>query len=234
MQPSHSRRVLGRVIKISFVLFVAAVNLLIIWRVFFSANVPSSLKPLTPTASLTEAYTQHGDELTLRYQNIYTTTYGKNNAGYFTISQYAYIPDANQFQVVVRYNNSTLRNLQKDYGLAELPEKALEWFEFSLVKTTDLTPDDPNDNNKPETLGRERIAPSTVTRDETSLYTYYRLVFENVPIEAQTDGVFLDVYYLQDINYENEAYGRLCLYDCREEWLETKLSKADREALSNP
>ena len=228
----HKQRLIKRIFKILFTLFIVAVNAILLWRVFFSTSLPSSIEHLHPNAPLASAYAQKGDALVLRYQNNYSTTYAENRMGYFSNSEAIFIPEANQVQVVVRYNNKTLKSLATDYGLTETPDKSLDWFDFTLVKTTDITPQDPNDNGLAETLVRERFHPTEVLRDESSLYTFYRLVFDGVSVDPNTDGVFLDAYYLGDVNYEQSAYGTLCLYDCRMKWEDSALDSTEKKALA--
>lgn len=182
---------------------------------------------------LSAAYAQYGDELQLLYQDQASITRAENNYGYFSVTQCVFIPEAGQVQIVVRYNNSTIRHLKEDYALEEMPSREDTLFDVTLVKTTDLTPDDPDDNLDPAKLSRERYSPSEGTvRATTALYTYCRYVFEGVCVDDLTVGVFADIYYVEDIDYDREAYGTLCLYDNLSEWLEYDLTKADRESLA--
>lgn len=249
----HKQRVAKRVIKIIFTLFIVAVNAILLWRIFFSTSLPDAIEELEPNAPLAAAYQQYGEDLQVRYQNNFTTTYGTNNAGYFSNAEAVFITQANQVQVVLRYPNSTLQHLQEDYGLQEKPNKALDWFDFSLVKTTDLTPNIKEDNLDPSTLAFQRILPTRITRDESSLYTFYRLTFDGVTVEEltaeekqmiadgtevqtqHTIGIFLDVYYLGAVNYDATPYGTLCIYDCEMPWEERSLSGDEKESfLSYP
>ncbi|MBR3894155.1 MAG: hypothetical protein IKJ35_03295 [Clostridia bacterium] len=231
MSDYRTPRIVGKVIKTSLALFVLFINAIVIWRVFFSASIPKTIRTLEVNQALAEAYAAHGDALILQNQDQLSLTYAEDNAGYFGIPEYVIIPQANQVQIVFRYNNSTLRHLAEDYGLSEIPEKSLEWFDVTLVKTTDLTPDNREDDLTPETLSRERIQPSSRTRKETSLYTYYRFVFDGVTLEPDTRGILVDVYYLGDLDYDKEAYGTLCLYDDQSVWFDYELTSADKKAL---
>lgn len=257
----HKQRVFKRVVKLFFTLFVIAINAILLWRVFFSTSLPDEIENLQPNAPLSAAYLQHGDGLEVRYQNNFTTTYGTavvptseqpiSNAGYFSNAEAVFITQANQVQVVLRYPNSTLENLQKDYNLPQMPEKALDWFDFSIVKTTDLTPNVKEDNLNPDTLANTRILPTSVTRGESSLYTYYRLVFDGVTVEEltaeektalanggevqtnHTIGIFLDVYYRGAVDYNRPAYGTLCIYDCEMPWEVRDLTSDEKESFAN-
>lgn len=228
----RAHRIFGRVVKLTLTLFIFAVTAILLWRVFFSANIPESLEPLTVNDRTRAAYATHGDDMILQYQNQKSLTYGTENAGYFGVAEYYFIPQADQVQVVLRYNNSTLKHLAEDYALAEIPDKSGDYFDFTLLHVTDLTPDNEADNSDPNALKSVRYTPTDVKRDTTSLYTYYRLVFDGVHIDEQAvSHVFLDVYYVEDLDYEKEPYGTLLLYDHLHEWLPRELTKADKRAL---
>lgn len=228
--PGHYK--VKRIIKISLIVFVALVNLVVIWRVFLSANIPKKIDTIAPNDALCEAYGRLGDELTLQYQNQLTLSYDSGKEGYFGVPQYYFIPEANQVQVVFRYNNSTLKKLTADYGLEKTPKKGEHIFDISLFKVTDLTPDNAEDQDDPNALEKVRYAPDAVICDTTLLYTYYRLVFEDVSIdESAISSVFLDVYYRGDLDYTKEPYGSLKLYDHLHEWIPYNLTSADKRAL---
>lgn len=230
---SRAPRIFFRVVKFTFTCFVFLVCGIVLWRVFTSGD-PAAIKTVAVNSALAEAYEQHGEELTLQYQPLQTTiTRGEHNSGYFGVTQTLFIPQASQVQIVFRYNNSTLRHLQEDYGLASLPDKALCHFDVTLVKTTDLTPEIEEDYKDTSTFTTERYYPSEhVIRETTALYTYYRYTFEGVTVEEDTLGVFVDIYYNQDVCYEEEAYGRLCIYNAYyADWKTYKWSRADKRAL---
>ena len=228
----RAQRIAGRMVKASLVLFVAFINAIIIWRVFFSANIPEELNQLTKNPQLSAAYDTVGDEMRFLYQDQLSLTYGKDSKGYFGVPDFVFIPEADQVQLVFRYNNSTLRHLAEDFGLAEAPDKAADHFDVTLLKVTDLTPEIADDSNNPDAVLKTRIAPTSVQRDTTLLYTYYRFVFDGVSLsEDEIASVFLDVYYKEALDYEASPYGTLRLYDHLSEWLPYSLSSADKKAL---
>lgn len=230
---SRAPRIIGRIVKSLFVLLILAVNAIIVWRILFSDKLPERVDALTPNAALSAAAAQYGDGLILQYQEQATVTKGGRSYGYFGIPEAVFIPEANQVQIVFRYNNSTLKNVARDYGLPDTPDKAAHLFDVTLVRTVDLTPTVSADNADPDFLDTVRYFPTeaSVVRDTTKLYTYYRYVFEGVTVDAGTVGVFADVYYVGDVNYEKEAYGTLCLYDREMPWLPYKTDAKDRRAL---
>ncbi len=230
---SRAPRIVRRIFKILFTLLIVFMNGLIIWRVFFSANIPKELNTLTPTEAGSAAYAQYGDDIVAQYQDQASITKSETSYGYFAAPQVVFLPQANQVQVVFRYNNSTLKHLKEDYQLAEIPSKELDLFDVTLLKTTDLTPENSDDNADPTALSTTRYFPTAdkTERATTSLYTYYRYVFDGVAIDGLTVGVFADVYYLADVNYEKDAYGTLCLYWNEDVWFPYALSSDDLAAL---
>ena len=224
-------RLFGRVVKWSISLLLCLICGILIWRMCSSGD-PEEVKYLMKNDALCNAYEQYGDDLILQYQMQDTITTAEYNRGYFSITQYVFIPEARQVQLVFRYNNSTIKNLAKDYGLADVPDKSEELFDLTLVTTIDLTPDNRDDNTNNEALKMERYYPSAARRTETSLYTYYRIVFDNIEITPDTLWVFADIYYEQDLDYEERPYGTLCLYDDESPWVAYKLSRTERKMLS--
>ena len=211
-------------VKVLFYLFVIIVNAIMLWRVLFSGD-PAKIQRLTVNDSLREAY--EDGQLLLETQEQRTLTAN----GLFAVRQCVFIPESNQIQIVVRYNNSTLRKLAQDYGLESVPEKTDELFDVSIVKTIDKTPMDITDNTDPEALSEERYHPTG--EPETAykrLYSYRRYVFENVSREDAV-GMFVDVYYKGDVNYEKDPYGALCIYEDGAPMEEVKLTGADKKEL---
>ena len=233
MPNSRTPRIIGRVVKIIFTLLIFSVCGILAWRVCSSGD-PKSVDTVIVNEALARAYEKHGDELLMRYQNQDTITQDEHNSGYFSVTQYVFIPDAEQVQLVFRYNNSTLEKVAKDKKLSKIPEKSAHLFDITLVIVTDTTPDDKKDNKNGENLERVRIKPSDYVKDSESkrLYTYYRYVFDGVTLPENAVAVYCEVYYEKEINdYEGEAYGRLCLYDTEHKWFEEKLSRADKKAI---
>ena len=231
MTHGHNMRVFWRVVKWSISLLLVLICGILIWRMCSSGD-PEQVKYLMGNEALYEAYEKHGDDLVLQYQNQDTITLAPHNRGYFSVTQYVFIPEAKQVQLVFRYNNSTIKHLAEDKGLAAVPDKSEELFDVTLVTTTDLTPDNREDNANIDTLEMKRYTPSAATRAETSLYTYYRFVFDNIEITPEMLFVFVDVYYEGDLNYEEPAYGTLCLYDDESPWVTYKLSRTERKMLA--
>ncbi|MBE6546139.1 MAG: hypothetical protein E7668_01700 [Ruminococcaceae bacterium] len=238
---SRGFRITGWVIKCLFFATVFSVIAFLLWRVFSSGD-PKSMKTITPNEKLCAAYERAGGEPEMFRQEQNMITRGEKNAGYFAVTDCVFIPDANQVQVVVRYNNSTVRALAEDYSLEEIPSREAELFDISLTVATDLTPDTEEDNkgNDPESVAFTRVVPCSVSADTKNLYNYRRLVFDldeaglslsDLLSEETLLAVYVDIYYQDDIRYEEPAYGTLCLYDYLTERESVELEARDRKAI---
>ncbi|MBQ7335779.1 MAG: hypothetical protein IJW92_04845 [Clostridia bacterium] len=231
MPNGRTARIIRKVIKSIGLFIVLLVNGILVWRLCSSGD-PATMKVLTVNEPLLQAYEIYGDGITLQYQEQTTMTRTEKNYGYFGVTQCVFIPQANQVQIVFRYNNSTINHLADDYGLSEIPSKDQTLYDVTLVMTTDRTPENRDDNLDPDQLILTRYQPTSYTRDTTTLYTYYRYVFDGVSVDELTVGVFADIYYVEDIDYNAAPYGTLCLYDDESEWLPYKLTSDDKKALA--
>ncbi|MBR4296485.1 MAG: hypothetical protein IKT56_06605 [Clostridia bacterium] len=220
-------KILSRSVKALFYLIIAAVNIIMLWRVLFSGD-PSSIKTLMVNDSTLSAWEEHGEEMLVQTQEQRTLT----ASGLFEVRSCVFIPEAEQIQVTVRYNNSTLRRTAEEYGLSEVPERKNDIFDVTIVKTLDKTPDNPDDNTVKENLIEERYFPSEVKSAYKTLYSYRKFIFDGVTYEDAV-GMFVDIYYNEDIDYDKTAYGTLCIYDPTMSLEKYTLSRADKKALEN-
>ncbi len=223
-------QIIGRIIKTMIYSVIAMMCGFLLWRIFFSTMLPREMRQLLPNQTLAAAYAEHGDSLVLFTQNQNQTTSTDENYGYFSVVDCVIIPEAHQVQLVLRYNNSTLKNLTEDFGLSSLPDRKGDYFDLTLIKTTDLTPDDTTDNLDPDFLEKTRYTPSQVTRANTLLYSYRRVVFDNVDV-GDAVGLFFDIYYNEKIDYYQRSYGTLCLYDGTAANIPVALSPSEKSAL---
>ena len=210
-------------VKAVGLLLVFGTIIFFIWRAFFSTIIPTEVRSLSPNSALKEAYETalaEGKELTVFYQESQydTTTVRDKNYSYFSAKEARFIQEANQVQLLFRYNNATIRHLVEDYGLTETPDRSSELYDVTLYVAYDLTPDDLTDNagNNPESVRFVRYRASTSTPATTLLYNYRRLTFDGLDMTVTDNpvlAVYVDVYYLGDVNYEADPYGTICIYD---------------------
>lgn len=221
--------------KILYMLLGLGIFLMVaflLWRVYFSGRLPKEMKVLAANDTLVAAYEENGGSLSMYTQEQGTHTRGENNYGYFAVPRFVIIPEANQVQVVFRYNNNTLEEMQKKYELGETPPRGEEVFDVTLLQMIDLTPEDDSDNEDgSEALLKKRIAPTDYIVETTSLYTYFLYTFDGVDIDEDTLVVYFDIYFGENPDYEGEADGTLRLYHYESENIEVALTNKDKKAL---
>lgn len=229
---SYALWIAGICVKMLFTLLIAAVCFFMIWRVFISANPPAAMDRLVPNEALAAAYRTHGDELELYNQKQPSITKGDDNYGYFGVTHFVFIPEAQQLQLTLRYNNSTLKYTKEALGLSDIPPRGEEIFDASVVQVVDLTPDDLADNTDDSLmLQKVRHTPTAHIIDTTALYTYVLYTFDGITISDDTITAYLDVYYGLEPDYATPAFGTLRLYHREDPKLEVKLTSKEEKLL---
>jgi hypothetical protein len=182
---------------------------------------------------LCDAYEQNGGKLTIFDQEQTTHTRAENNYGYFGITQAVFIKEANQLQFVFRYNNSTLKHTKEDYSLPEIPSRDSEVYDVTVLVMYDLTPEnkDDNDGKTPEAVRYERFFPTDSKAAQKTLYNYRKFVFDGIEITDDVIGVYVDFYYVGDINYDELPYGSLLLYYQDDQNRTVALTSNDKKAI---
>ena len=233
-------KILKKTVKLLFSCLIAFICGFVIWRMLSSGD-PASMKVLSANERLCEAYAENGKELYMFKQGQRSITSGEDNYGYFSITDYAIIPDANQIQTVFRYNVSTLESTAADYSLDQVPSRDQEVYDVTLLVAIDLTPDVEEDNsgNDPNSVKFVRCHGEMTLSDTKNLYNFKRLVFQlddaEINIKELMDSglllaIYADVCYNGAIDYEN-PYGTLCLYDFASENVKIELDRRDIKAL---
>ena len=243
-EPNHES-LLIRIAKITVkalgLTLVFGTIIFFLWRAFISTIVPAEVDGLSMNDKLHTAWQtaeSAGESLTLFSQAQGDTTSAEKNYSYFSAKNVTFIQEADQVQLLFRYNNATLRHLKEDYGLPENPDRHGDYFDVTLVVAYDLTPDVTADNLKsdPESVRLVRYHATSSETAETLIYNYRRLTFDGIDMTVTENpvlAVYMDVYYKEDVDYEKDAYGTLCIYDYITQTDYAELSRKDREALES-
>ncbi|MBP3375829.1 MAG: hypothetical protein J6L83_03610 [Clostridia bacterium] len=226
-------RIAGFIFKALCTLIIAAIVILLLWRMIDNNNDPKDMDTVIPNSLLVDAYEKKGDSLNTYYQEQTRYTRGENNYGYFAITQSLIIDDIDQIQFVFRYNNSTLKYTKEDYSLDSIPSRDAEVYDVTVTVMYDLTPDDTTDNDgkTAEAVRYERIFPSQMLSAKKTLYNYRKFVFDGIKIDDSVIAVYADFYYVGDIDYDEKPYGSLLIYHYEEENISRKLTKNDVKAI---
>ncbi len=224
-----SHYVAGFVFKAICFIMIATVLGIIGWRII-SSGVPTEMKTLIGNDKLSAAYNENEGELNIFYQgdldNITRTEY---NSGYFSVHNVAFIDEAQQLQLVIRHNNSTLENLKKDLNLPEADSRDADVFDIQITVMYDLTPDnkDDNDGNTASAVKKVTYRASESKSMQKNLYNYKKYVVDDIEITDDVIAVYVDIFYDKDVMSE----GTLCIYDYRYPRDDYKLTNKDIEAI---
>lgn len=234
-------KIVKRIFAVVVGLMIAAVFGILLWRIV-SSNAPGSMKVLNANDALYTAYAESGDDLYMFRQEQRSITSADKNYGYFAITDYTVIPDANQIHTVVRYNNSTLKHTADDFALDDVPAREDSVYDITLLLAIDLTPENEDDNlgNDADSVKFVRCHGVVTLSEKKNLYNFRQLVFDfdstgediaQLIDEGLLLAVYADFYYCGAVDYSAEPYGTLCLYDFKSKNVTVELTKKDIKAL---
>ena len=228
-------RIAGLIFKGICLLLIAAMLILLLFRIIDINNDPQKMNTVIANDRLVAAYNEKGAELDAFSQEHTIFTRGDNNYGYFAITQSLIIRDIDQVQFVLRYNNSTLKYTKEDYKLDEVPSRDENVYDVTLTVMYDLTPENSEDNDGKisEAVAYERFFMSDMVSSRKTLYNYRKFVFDGIKIDDSVIAVYADFYYVGDINYDEKPYGSLLVYHNEESEIKYKLTRDDIKAIEN-
>ena len=228
-------RIAGFIFKAVCTLVIAAIVILLLWRIIDNNNDPKEMDTVIGNSLLADAYAEKGDSLSIFYQENSKYTRGENNYGYFAITQSIIIEDIDQIQFVFRYNNSTLKHTAEDYSLPSIPSRDEEVYDVTVTVMYDLTPDNKEDNDgkTKDAVRYERFSPSEMRSAAKTLYNYRKFVFDGIVIDESVIAVYADFYYVGDLDYNENPYGSLLIYHEDEKRIDYKLTRNDVKAIES-
>jgi hypothetical protein len=220
---SYTLWILGHVVRFLFVLLLIGMITVLLWRVVFSQDPPDGFDQISGNDVLREALHTNG-KITVLTQDQVKYTEGADNYAYFNLDYCYFFKEADQVQLLLFYNNSTLEHLAEDRGLAAVPPRGEEIFSLKMTQYLDVTPEDHAKAGENDILTEERVlAPSRCEITTNSLYTFLRYTFDGVDLDADTVVIYLDMCY------EGESYGTLRLYHRESETKERLLSGKEQD-----
>ena len=221
---SYTLWIAGHVVRFLFVLLLIGVISLMLWRVVFSQNPPDGFDMISSNETLRAALTEHGKITVLTQEDQVKYTEGADNYAYFNLEYCYFFKEADQVQLLLFYNNSTLERLAEDRGLESIPARGEEVFSLKMTQILDVTPDGFVKASENDMVTEERvITPSKCEITTNSLYTFIRYTFDGVDMDTDTVVIYLDMCY------EGESYGTLRLFHRDSETQQRLLSGAEQD-----
>lgn len=231
-QMSRGQLVFFKCLKYASRVLIFGIIALVLWRVLLSGRVPKRMETLTANDALYEAYTTAGNELIMYTQDHAPVIMEGETAGYFWVCQAVFIPEANQVQVLVRYNNSTLKHIARDFSLDETEIPSREDTVVDVTLAIAIDPDPTNESTADRQIIRLQSSGAPI-EDSTAMYNYRRYVFEDVDFDIESlINISVDFYYVGSVNYDRMPYSTIVIYEPSDENLTVKLTARDKRALA--
>jgi hypothetical protein len=189
--PPKWRTILFKTLKIAFVAFAFFVIGLMCFRLMQS-KPPKNMTQLIWNEELVALYaenTQNGVQTEMKNILSYDSF---SDDGMFSVYTIIYIPELQQLQFTVRYNNRVLNYLEQDYPGAK--DKEGEHYRFLLR----------DDHGT-------KYTEYSYTQDEKMGYTYRRLIFSGVSF-TDVSAMYVDAYYAGDFDAEKSARHTMYVY----------------------
>lgn len=238
-------------VKSLFVLLILFVYVLLFIRMCSVDDIPDEFKNIYVDNSLIELYNSENGEEKFIYQNLTKYNTDDKTYGHFSTASVMIAPEADQIQVIIKYNVSSLEALKDIYDLSvSIDRNRTDTFEFSLVVKSALEPivEDAEegqpipDYNDESNYKLSRLYPSKTEFLNAGRYNYIRCVFTDIGFDPQTTiGVFCDINYKDDIKYEQtgddgktlDSYASICVYNYTFKDKTYKFTEADIASLGS-
>ncbi len=168
--PGGNKSIAVKLIKILIAVLCISVVGILALRVIMFNYYPRSIKDIYFTESLTAYYEASGDSFAAKTQSL-RAPYDDPDVASFMCDNLIVIEAAGNLQISVRYNNSVIDDINKKYGVELDPDGNI--FTFKLERVPSVEDGDPYEIG---TL-------AYVDSKDNFMYTYYKLVFEDIPEE---------------------------------------------------
>ena len=184
----------SKLLKAICLVVIFGVIAFLLLRIFLAEYYPDRMKQLYPSEELVAAY-EADPSLEMHRQRL-RISYDDPNFSLFMASNQFYCPTTGEFQITLRYNNSTLEEVAKDFALPQIPTADPALFDYSLV--------DNKGNRTPLTC---------VWTESKFMYQYMKLVTSDVDFSKDPGWIRIEVYYKDAVDYGEEAYSRIPVYE---------------------
>jgi hypothetical protein len=181
-----------KIVKYIFYTIIFGVCGLVIFRSCIMFDYyPSEMKEILWTDSAKRVY-ENDPKNFKAYTWDLSYIYDDSQEGNFFASSQVILPTVEQFQITLRFNDSTLKKYSEKYS------KNIEDIEFEYYLS---------DNN-----GKHYPLTTMITDRAFNLYNYVRLVFDGVDTTSVTH-LYLDIYFKGEADLESRPVTSLLLFE---------------------
>lgn len=166
--PDGGKNPVVTLLKLLVLVLCFAVVGVLAFRVVLFNYYPSEISDLYFNKTLTDYYNSTDGDIGAKTQEL-RAPYDDPDFASFFCDNLIIIEGAEQLQVSVRYNSSVFDSIKEEYGV-ELDPSSDGLFTFKLFRVPF------EEGAEPYEIGRL----DTVLTDEVMMYTYYKLVFDDV------------------------------------------------------
>lgn len=184
---------MGKILKTVLITGIFLFCGMFILRIILSDYWPAEAKEIYSNSVLDAAYSDEGLPPEAFIQDP-VTPYDNKDRAHFFFNYFVLIPEAKQIQLTLRYNDSTLEDIEKDMELDSLPAGDDARFSYYLRDESGKV-----------------YAHSSATYTHFMIYNYRRVVFDNVDTSV-TGMLYLDVYFGDAEPETDVPYGSMLVY----------------------
>ncbi len=191
--PGH-RSVLGRVLRVLVAIVILFVVGFLGFRLVLFDYYPPSIKNVYFNETLTAYYKETNGAIGAKTQRI-RFPYDDSSKGYFFSDHLVVVDGADQLQVSLRLNVSTIDAIEEKYGLEGLSREKLDYLSFRLI---DMVEDENDGEDKVRVLSEGKV----VAEERLMMYRYLRLAFDGVDLFEREDGTYPSAWMRVEIYVE--------------------------------
>ena len=209
--PGH-RTLLGKILRVLVAVVILFVVGFLGFRLVLFDYYPPSIKNLYFNETLTAYYEATNGAIGAKTQRM-RFPYDDSSKGHFFSDHLAVIDGADQLQVSLRLNVSTVDAIEEKYGLSGLSRDSLDYLSFRLV---DMVKEGEADVERVLAEGK------VVAEEKLMMYRYLRLVFDGVDLFDRADGTDPSAWMRVDIFVdgaeEDAPFASVLVYENHEEY----------------
>ena len=190
-------KIFRRILTLGLALCLIALFVAVGGRIFLAEHYPGESTKMVFTPALTDYYRETDDFHA--YTQALRTPYDDAKKGNFFAKGLIVVPEGQNLQITLRYNESALANVAAFYGLAQTPTPQENMFRFRLYVSY---------GEKDGAAVYKTYESSYSAETERFFYHYIKLAFDGVDFENAV-WMRVDIYY----GGEEKCFGSVPVYE---------------------